>query len=130
MTTIYSLSRSTAGAWSVSEHRETTDGVSHAIPDTSFVLDPKQGAPRKADRVGLAEVIHSSAEEAVKGTSFWITAGAKGVKCVVDITGERIGRAEWPGKIGKVEKVVIVRKTCQCFVSSSVRWLFMLTICV
>ena len=113
-TTIYSLSRSDSGSWSVSEHRETTDGVSHTIPNASFVLDLKLGAARKADRSGLAEVIHSSAEEAVKGTSFWVTAGAKGVKCVLDITGERIGRAEWPSKIGKVENVTITRKASEC----------------
>lgn len=49
----------------------------------------------------------------MKGASFWVTAGAKGVKCVVDITGERIGRADWPSKAGRIENVVIVRKNSE-----------------
>lgn len=109
-TTIYPLSRSADGVWAASTQRETTEGVSHAIRDASFVIGTKLGAPSRADRAGLAEVIHSSAEDAVKGASFWVTAGAKGVKCVVDITGERIGRADWPSKAGRIENVVIVRK--------------------
>jgi syntaxin-binding protein 5 len=112
-TTIHALSRSSSGAWAVSEHRETTEGISHAIPRASFVLDAKNGAHRKADRSGLAEVIHSDAEDARKGTSFWVTAGAKGAKCAVDITGERIGRAEWPSKTGKVERVVVIKKNSE-----------------
>lgn len=42
--------------------------------------------------------------------AFWVVAGAKGAKSVLDVTGERIGRAEWPGKAGKVEGVVVVKK--------------------
>lgn len=109
-TTIFALARTPDGIWSLSDARETTEGVAHALPGASYVLDLKTGAHRAADRAGLVEVMHTVPEDAAKGTACWVVAGARGVKTVLDITGERIARAEWPGKAGKVENVAVVKK--------------------
>ncbi|EKM61629.1 uncharacterized protein PHACADRAFT_169080 [Phanerochaete carnosa HHB-10118-sp] len=109
-TAIYTLSRTPSGIWSVGADHATTEGISHAIPGASFVLDIKTGAARTADKIGLVSVMHADAGDAQKGTAIWVVAGAKSVKSVLDITGERLGRAEWPSKAGKVESVVVVRK--------------------
>ncbi|GJE89618.1 hypothetical protein PsYK624_057220 [Phanerochaete sordida] len=109
-TTIYALSRTASGIWSVGTGPETTEGVAHAIPRASFVLEVRNGARRGADGLGLLEALHGDATDAKKGAFFWVVAGAKGAKAVLDVTGERIGRAEWPGKAGRVESVVVVRK--------------------
>lgn len=114
-TAIYTLSRSSAGDWTVNDIPETTEAMSHAIPGASFVINVKSGTKIKADRSGLAEVLGSSAEDATKKKSFWISAGAKGVKCVIDITGDRIGKADWPSKFGNVEKVAVVKKSSTSF---------------
>jgi len=37
--------------------------------------------------------------------------GAKGVRCIADITGERVGKADWNSKVGGVESVQIVEKS-------------------
>lgn len=76
----------------------------------SFVIDAKSGNRWRANRAGLASALSASDDDLEKGKIFWVSAGVKGVRCVVDITGERLARVEWPSKFGKVERVAIVQK--------------------
>jgi len=70
------------------------------------VLDSKTGLQRKANRNRLA----ASLEPGAEAHSIWITAGTKGVRCVSDITGERIGKAEWGNKVGSVQSVKVIER--------------------
>ena len=70
----------------------------------------KTGKTQGAEGRTLGAALTASSEDLVKGKTFWICAGVKGVRCVVDVTGERIGRAEWPSKLGKVDRVAVVQK--------------------
>jgi syntaxin-binding protein 5 len=109
-TVIHPLSRLPDGTWSVSEQTEQTDSASHPLPNASFVIDSKTGRRCKANGDKLKEVLSPASENAEKGRYLWVTAGEKGAKCVVDITGNRIGRVDWPSKAGKVEQVAVVQK--------------------
>lgn len=113
-TTVLTISRSQSGAWDVQDSLETTDGSSNPIQGGSVVIDTK-GNPYKADRSGLAVSLASGDVE--RKRSIWISAGAKGVKCVGDITGERLGKTEWGSKVGKVEQVAVVRKNSKFCIS-------------
>ncbi|KAI0705856.1 lethal giant larvae like, C-terminal-domain-containing protein [Cytidiella melzeri] len=108
-TMIYNVLRSPDGTWSVSDQTEHTDSSSQPLPHASFVLESRNGRICKAERDGLVSALNPNPSVA-RGRYFWVTAGAKGVKCVVNITGDRIGRAEWPSKAGKVEKVCVIQK--------------------
>ena len=114
-TTIHTVIRSQAGSWAVKALPEKTEAASHPFPRGSIVIDVK-GRPCKADRKGLTVALSPPADTSEIKRSIWISAGAKGVRCAADITGERMGRIEWGNKIGKVEQVEVVQKNC--------RWLF------
>jgi len=86
-----------------------TDTLAHPVPHGSFVLDAKTGAPIKADRSRLAASLQTSDRN--NAPCLWITAGAKGVRCIAGITGERIGKADWSSKVGAVESVQIIEKS-------------------
>lgn len=109
-TDIYTISRSSDGAWSVSDQRERTEAVNSPLPGGSFVIEAKNGRRCKAERNALMTALSPNPTEAVKGRYLWVSAGARGVKCVVDITGDRIGRADWPSKAGKVQQVCVIEK--------------------
>lgn len=108
-TDIYAMSRSPDGSWSISDQTEHAEGSSNPLPDASFVIDSKNGRRCKADGNGLITAMNPTSDP-TKGRYLWITAGTKGARCVVDITGDRLGRVEWPSKAGKVEKVSFVQK--------------------
>lgn len=110
-TSIYSLSRAADGSWAVNPTPENTDTVSQPLPDASFVIDTRTGNRCRANRSGLSAALSASSEDLEKGKVFWVCAGAKGARCTVDINGERIGRVEWPSKLGKVERVSVIQKS-------------------
>lgn len=75
------------------------------------MLDANTGAPMKANRSGLAASLQSSSGDNVH--CLWVTTGAKGVRCILDITGERVGKADWGSKVGGVESVQVIEKNGQ-----------------
>ena len=109
-TGIFTLTRVEDGSWLVNPIPENTDTVAQPFPDGSFVLDAKSGRKCRANRGGLGAALSASSEDLEKGKTFWICAGVKGARCVVDITGERIARVEWPSKLGKVDRVSVIQK--------------------
>lgn len=84
------------------------------IPNGSFVIDANTGAPVTANRSRLAASLRNSDGHDVQYV--WVTSGAKGVRCFANITGERIGKADWSAKVGAVESVQIVEKNGKSFV--------------
>lgn len=108
-TTVHTILRSQTGAWTVKPTPEKAEAASHPFSGGSIVISTK-GYPVRADRDGLAAVLAAPSGPSESRRSIWISAGAKGVRCVADITGERLGRIEWGNKVGKVEQVEVVRK--------------------
>jgi syntaxin-binding protein 5 len=111
-TQIFSLSRpSGSSSWQLDGEPVETETVAHPIPHGSFVLDASTGASITADRSRLATSLHDPDRNNVH--CLWVSAGAKGVKCIADITGERVAKADWSSKVGGVESVQIVEKSGQ-----------------
>lgn len=108
-TTIHTVLRSQNGAWTVKTHPEKTEAASHPFPGGSIVINTT-GYSCNADRNGLSVALTPPTNPSEVKRSIWVTAGSKGVRCVADITGEKLGRTEWGSKVGKVEQVEVVRK--------------------
>lgn len=111
---VYSLLRAQNSSWMVKESTEAADAMSHPLPGGSVVIDSRTGNRWKANRNGLATVMASLPEDSSHSEgarkTIWVTAGAKGVKCVVNVTGERVERVDWSSKAGKVERVEVIHK--------------------
>jgi syntaxin-binding protein 5 len=108
-TQIFSLSRpSGSPSWQLDGPVET-DTITHPLSRGSFILDANTGISIKADRSHLAASLRVSDHHYVP--CLWVTAGAKGVRCIADITGERVGKADWSSKLGGVESVHIIEKS-------------------
>ncbi|KAM5536030.1 hypothetical protein V8D89_010288 [Ganoderma adspersum] len=113
---IYTLEHKAPSTWTVIQPPATVDGSARPVPGGSFVLDAKSGARRPADRAGLAAILQK--DEIVRGDSvpkfIWVSAGAKGVRTVLNVNGERITKVEWSSKVGTVEHVEVVRRLDSC----------------
>lgn len=113
---VFTLSRPAgSGAWIVDGDPMEADGVVSPFAQGNFVLDSKSGFYWKADGSRLA-ASHQPTPAGVHG--IWIIAGAKGVRSVADITGDRIGKADWGTKVGTVQNVQIVEKSGKSFKQS------------
>jgi len=89
-----------------------TETFSNPVPNGSFVVDANTGALIKADRSRLAASLQTSDRNPIHG--LWVTVGSKGVRCIADITGERISKADWNNKAGEIENVQIIDKNGSC----------------
>jgi len=78
------------------------------LPNGTFVVDAKTGASCKADRQRFMDMLHFHEKEV--GPVVLVAAGMKGVRSFLNITGERIGKAEWSTKSGPVVSVQIVER--------------------
>ena len=85
-----------------------TETLPSPIPHGSFVLDAKTGIPWRADRNRLGISLQEGT--ATDTHVLWISAGGKGVRCVADVTGEKIGKADWGHKLGAVRNVQVVER--------------------
>ncbi|KAL0576712.1 Lethal(2) giant larvae sro7 [Marasmius crinis-equi] len=100
---VFTLEQSPAdSSWKVSEEPVKIDTPNHPVPGGLFVIDAKNGARCLAVRRRL----HSPSE----GRVLFVAAGMKGVRCSLDVTGDRLGRAEWNSKMGQVLSTQIVEK--------------------
>ena len=41
----------------------------------------------------------------------WVAVGSKGVRCTLNVNGERIAKAEWGSKVGTIQRAEVVEKT-------------------
>ncbi|KAJ8494736.1 hypothetical protein ONZ45_g13123 [Pleurotus djamor] len=104
-TEIFTLTKSQIGAWSCKDSDiQTTDSVDDPIPTGSFVIDLKNGAILGATSSKLSTISRSPTG------CLWVVCGAKNAKCIVDITGDQVGKARWNTKSGLVNDVQIVEK--------------------
>jgi len=79
------------------------------------VLDANTGVPIKADRSRLAASLQPSDRN--HPHCLWVSVGSKGIRCIADITGDRVGKADWNNKVGGIENVQIVEKNGKCIPS-------------
>jgi hypothetical protein len=82
--------------------------ISSPLPEGTFVINSKNGAFCKADRLRFADILHFHDQE--DDSVILVTSGTKGVRSYVNITGERVGKAEWSTKFGDVIGVQIVEQ--------------------
>lgn len=108
LTNVFTLARRSGSTWAVDPQPAKTETIENILPQANYVLDIKTGAQRKANRNRLAAA-HPGAE----GRSIWVTASTKGVRCISDVTGERIGKAEWGSKVGHVQSVEVIERSGQ-----------------
>ena len=118
-TSIYTLRYGAQSTWSIDAHPATAEGSVHPIPGGSFILDAKKGYPLRADRSGLASVLQPDRSADSSGKCIWVSAGVKGVRCSLNVNGERVARTDWGSKVGTVVHVEIVghigeQYTCAC----------------
>ncbi|KZT01749.1 uncharacterized protein LAESUDRAFT_663293 [Laetiporus sulphureus 93-53] len=95
---IHMLFRTPSGTWTVSGAPTSGEGAAHTVPGGSIVLDAKTGAQCRANGEGLATVLAHEASAAGGGPKqrlcVWVSAGAKGARCVADVDEERIARTD------------------------------------
>ena len=116
-TSIYTLEHKAPSTWTVAQPPATVEGSARPVSGGSIVLDAKSGARRPANRAGLASVLQKDellgADPALK--SIWVSVGAKSVRTLLNVNGERIAKAEWGSKAGTVEHVEVVRRLGEPF---------------
>ncbi|RPD65083.1 hypothetical protein L227DRAFT_571522 [Lentinus tigrinus ALCF2SS1-6] len=106
--TIYTLRYGAQSTWSIDAHPGASEGAAHPISGGSFVLDAKKGYPLRADRKGLTSVLQPGHTADSSSQCVWVSAGAKGVRCTLNVNGERVARTEWGSKVGTVVQVEVV----------------------
>jgi hypothetical protein len=102
---VYTIARSTSG-FTLELHISMNKVMPNPFPDGTFVINGKTGVLCKADRGRFADMLHFA--ESAGETVILVTSGTKGVRSFVNITGERVGKAEWSTKFGEVIGVQIV----------------------
>lgn len=116
-TQVFTLKRASNLLWGVEEAAILElETASH--PLASFIIDAKTGARVKVDKSSCAA--YGEIEILGAPRCMWVTAGAKGAKCFVDVDGERIGKVEWGSKVGAVETVQVVEKSGRFIATSGV----------
>ncbi|CCM03744.1 uncharacterized protein FIBRA_05890 [Fibroporia radiculosa] len=103
-TIVHTLTRSPSGAWTVSSSPKIIEASMYPIPGGSVGLSAALANDKLVDRG------HEVDNNVKHKDCIWVSAGAKGVKCVADVDGERIARTEWGSKTGAVRRVEIVDK--------------------
>lgn len=105
---LYTVTRTAGSAsWKFADKSKKADAISNPLPHGIFVIDSKSGFHWKANKHMLA----TSLEPTLPDThSLFIVTGTKGAKVFTDITGDRIGKADWGHKSGTVRNVQILEK--------------------
>ncbi|KAI0361067.1 hypothetical protein OH77DRAFT_1417267 [Trametes cingulata] len=113
-TSIYTLAHSAPSTWTVTQPPVATESPARPIPGGTFVLDAKTGAKCGGDRKGLAAVLQTDEAPDPSRKFVFVAAGAKGIRCTLNVNGERIAKAEWGAKVGTVQHVEVVEKADSC----------------
>lgn len=107
------------------EDSKKLEGIEHPLPKGTFVLNAKDGRSRAATQATFKEALYGGTSTIAKADKssgihcFWISAGEKGVKCIADFTGTRLGKADW-GKGKRIECVEVLFNKGETFLSEKV----------
>lgn len=131
---VYTMDRRDRSSPWVATFTADADAIPGALadPDTSIVIEAKTGFRCRADNHGLMTAMDPDSLIGGKRSDkhwIWITAGAKGARTTLDVTGDRIAKVDWPSKGGDVVEIQMVEHTdastlivftdrCQAFVYS------------
>jgi syntaxin-binding protein 5 len=96
-------------SWVIEEEAVKMHTVENPLPGGTFVVDRKSGDKRVPDKAMLGACLQPPTAVADL-RSFLIVSGTKEVKCFANITGERVGKAEWDSKCGLISRVEIVER--------------------
>ena len=93
--------------WGVLGEPVATHGVSEPLKEGVFVLDSKTGA-----RIGATGSLFAASyrSESPSSPPILITVGAKGVRTYGNITGDRIGKADWGVRAGNAVAAQVVQR--------------------
>lgn len=110
---IYTVARGDNGTWSIPSAPSEVEGVPTPLTSGTFVLDAHTGAPCKADKAHLAAALEfkassNASEESVR--CLLLVVGAKGARCLADLSNERVARVEWGHKVGNVVRAQVVER--------------------
>jgi syntaxin-binding protein 5 len=83
---------------------ETSVGA--VLPNGSFVLDARSGITWLADKQRF-RLLNQPAGET---HALFVSVGSKGARCNVDVSGERIGKVDWPDYAGHITAVQVIDK--------------------
>jgi syntaxin-binding protein 5 len=106
LTRIFTFVRS-GTLWTNNGEPTTVEALANPIHGGSVILDGKTGALQKATPDRLVASLQAGQS---KGHCLWVVSSAKGVRCFVDIDGERLGKADFGNKVGLVRSIRIVEK--------------------
>ena len=107
---IYKVIRDSSSTnWVIDGDTERRWIVENPLEGGTFVIDHKTGVTLAADRSGLEACLQTQTGE-VDRHGILVVAGEKVVKSISDITGERIGKAEWATESGTIQTVSIVER--------------------
>ncbi|KAK7063993.1 WD40 containing snare-dependent exocytosis protein [Favolaschia claudopus] len=101
------LRDSNSPSWLVDPNPKKVETVTNSLPMGTFILDGKTGLPIHATKEHLA---HSLQPTPAETHCILVVAGAKGARCIADVTGSRIAKTDWGNKTGVVQSVQIVNK--------------------
>lgn len=87
------------------------EGPPNVIQGGSFVIDSQKGTTWRADRSRFAASLQT--RDSNPAHCFWVTASAKGARCMLDISGERVSKVEWHNKKNKVGHVQVIEKNSE-----------------
>lgn len=72
------------------------EGAADPVNNGLFVIDSKTGAPWRGERPGAKPLL--------------VSVGGRGARCTLDVTGERVGKAEWGSRFGAAGSAAVVEK--------------------
>ncbi|KAG1904773.1 lethal giant larvae like, C-terminal-domain-containing protein [Suillus fuscotomentosus] len=84
------------------------EGLPNVLQGGSFVIDSQKGTTWHANRSRFAAALQTGDSNPAR--CFWVTANAKGARCMLDISGEKISKVEWNSKKNKVGHVQVIEK--------------------
>ncbi|KIJ66213.1 hypothetical protein HYDPIDRAFT_26582 [Hydnomerulius pinastri MD-312] len=95
----------------------TAETLPDTLPHCSYVIDANNGAPLHADGIRLAASMQSSTAKAKANDCLWVTVSPTGARCNVDITGDRIGKADWNRKHAILDGQIVERNGSHALVA-------------
>jgi len=97
--------------YSVAQDIAEVEGLPNVLQGGSFVIDSQKGTLWRADRSRFSSSLQIG--DSVPDHCFWVMASAKGARCMLDISGERVAKVEWNNKKNKVGHVQVIERNSE-----------------
>lgn len=90
-------------SWSLSGEKKL-EGAPRPLHGGGFVMKLKTGTQCLANRMGL-----NSMQQYEESPVLYLSTGSKGARCVLNVTGDRLGKVDWATN-GTVQDVQVVER--------------------